>query len=764
MAPASALWILGNACNLFAKAQGHTAVAPTVVRGMLMLVAAVSDQVNFRVLTKNASNTMDTKPDAEPDSDSDDSTSDATATTSAQRAASQSGRTNTSVLESVVPASEVAPLSDALALLGVPTLVKAAMDFFSVNDSTPTARENEIVAAIIKMTAFPIVGKQFLNTLVFSSGILAIQVMWSSIQKQNILRRLCTKEVLEARSDSQEVMDMMSALALFCMCMSQKLVAIDDAEFFEKQTPLPLSTVTSFSHHLLIIATWLLWAPRPSSTRSHLRRHAITLLHQLYDRDSRRSFCGPNHWINAEIRPDLLLREMATQAQTCSDPNHLFPPFASVQPTVSSFAAVEDVSSGVGAIPDLDSYASMFEKVLAVLRYLPFVISFEVRVSLFRFLVDVDRKLTFGVGGGEWRDGLLIAARRANLYKDAYDQLAGATASQLKQQLRVGFVNREGLNEAGVGPGVAREFLQEVLKDSFNPEHGLFTTTSEHQLYPSPHAFVALDNPARHFAFAGRMLGKSLYEKQLVLAPLSRFFLNHLLGRRNSVSDLISLDTELYKNLIKLKSCDDVTILGLDFTLSAHAFGLEHTHELKPNGANIAVTNENYAEYVYLVAHYRLDIELRTQCESFISGLADMIPLHWLRMFSPEELQMLITGTHKSIDVHDLRRHTNYAGYTEDDEMIAWFWRALAEMPDEQKRQFLRFVTSSDRAPLMGFAHLYPNFGIQRVSTEEGSTESRLPSAATCMNLLKLPEYDSFEKLREKLLYAISQANTFELT
>ena len=40
----------------------------------------------------------------------------------------------------------------------------------------------------------------------------------------------------------------------------------------------------------------------------------------------------------------------------------------------------------------------------------------------------------------------------------------------------------------------------------------------------------------------------------------------------------------------------------------------------------------------------------------------------------------------------------------------------------------------------------------------------RLPSAATCMNLLKLPRYESEQVLRDKLLYAIRSNSGFELS
>ena len=57
----------------------------------------------------------------------------------------------------------------------------------------------------------------------------------------------------------------------------------------------------------------------------------------------------------------------------------------------------------------------------------------------------------------------------------------------LRQKLRVNFVNMQGLDEAGIdGGGVFREFLTEVLKTGFDPNRGYFTTNSNGQLYPNP--------------------------------------------------------------------------------------------------------------------------------------------------------------------------------------------------------------------------------------------------------------------------------------
>lgn len=41
----------------------------------------------------------------------------------------------------------------------------------------------------------------------------------------------------------------------------------------------------------------------------------------------------------------------------------------------------------------------------------------------------------------------------------------------------------------------------------------------------------------------------------------------------------------------------------------------------------------------------------------------DLIPVEWIRLFNPQELQRLIGGEGgRAIDVEDLKRHTLYAG------------------------------------------------------------------------------------------------------
>lgn len=52
---------------------------------------------------------------------------------------------------------------------------------------------------------------------------------------------------------------------------------------------------------------------------------------------------------------------------------------------------------------------------------------------------------------------------------------------------------------------------------------------------------------------------------------------------------------------------------------------------------------------------------LKPQAEAFVRGLWEVIDPQWLQMFSEPELQVLISGSNKTLDVEDLKRHTRQA-------------------------------------------------------------------------------------------------------
>ncbi|PNX84995.1 E3 ubiquitin-protein ligase upl4-like protein [Trifolium pratense] len=73
-----------------------------------------------------------------------------------------------------------------------------------------------------------------------------------------------------------------------------------------------------------------------------------------------------------------------------------------------------------------------------------------------------------------------------------------------------------------------------------------------------------------------------------------------------------------------------------------------------------------------------------------------------------------------------------------------------------QRRAFLQFVTGTPRLPPGGLASLNPKLTVVRKHCSN-QADTDLPSVMTCANYLKLPPYSSKLKMKEKLLYAITE-------
>lgn len=160
-----------------------------------------------------------------------------------------------------------------------------------------------------------------------------------------------------------------------------------------------------------------------------------------------------------------------------------------------------------------------------------------------------------------------------------------------------------------------------------------------------------------------------------------------------------------------------------------------------------------------MVCKYKLDKQIAPQSAAFFNGLADIIDPKWLRMFDQRELRQLVGGEETPIDIDDLRKHAVESGFP-NDRTMRLFWKVVNGFSQEEKKALLRFVTSCPRPPLEGFAYLNPRFGIRFA----GGDTSRLPSASSCANLLKLPGYVDEQSLRVKLLQAITSGAGFDLS
>ncbi|GAA5951470.1 hypothetical protein JCM3765_005944 [Sporobolomyces pararoseus] len=402
---------------------------------------------------------------------------------------------------------------------------------------------------------------------------------------------------------------------------------------------------------------------------------------------------------------------------------------------------------------------------LGVLNNIPFVIPFETRVAIFRQFIETDlRKLTSDSDSYMPRARHRAVVRRAHLAEDAYTHLNGL-GSDLKKRIEIVFIDEHGLEESGIdGGGLFKELLTSLSKEVFDTNRGLWLTTKEQEIYPNPHSYAKESNQLSWYTFLGRIVGKALYQGILIDVRFAAFFLAKWLGKQSYLDDLASLDPELYAGLLKLKNYPGNVEedLSLNFTVTDDDFGVSRTIDLIPNGSEIAVTNENRMQYIVLMSNYRLNVQIAQQSKAFERGMFEIIPERFLRLFNAPEMAILVGGVDEPINVADLRRHTIYGGWDGDENnpTIRDFWNVFESFGKEDRAKLVKFVTSCARPPLLGFGELNPLFAIRNA----GSDETRLPTSATCVNLLKLPEYKNIESLRSKLLYAINSGAGFDLS
>jgi len=539
----------------------------------------------------------------------------------------------------------------------------------------------------------------------------------------------------------RDVRNKSSIFEVFCRVYSHLLLIQDEDEMLNAKPgwPFELEEITGICASLRDLLYVFLWVEPTRTTHSRapakqgvfpaeLKEPASKVLNILFSRDEHRSFLRDGFWTEdcAALGSERFVSEACGLDIEA-------PPTAVISGTAR---ACKDV-----------------------LKYFPHMVPFNARAKIFSAWIGEGRNDFFG--RGTW-----VTIRRNYIMEDAFSEMNHLKAG-LKNRVQVKFIDEHGMEEAGIdGGGVFKEFMHSFMSSAFSSLYALFQATPEGLLYPNPGSAVIASNHLDQFEFLGRMLGKAIFDGVLVDLPFAGFFINKLLGKTNSVDDLRSLDPQLHKNIMFIKSCEksEVEDLCLYFNVFRDNYGQSTTVDLIPNGSDIPVTGSNRISYIYRLANFYLNVETREQCRAFVRGFSDLISPGMVRIFGEREFQKVLSGAADArIDVSDLRRNCNYSGgYSEDHETIRLFWQVVAELSREDQELLLKFVTSSPRAPLLGFRYLHPKFCIHK-SVDEGG-DKRLPTASTCMNLLRLPEYRTEETLREKLIYSLHHQQGFGLS
>ncbi|CAG8105852.1 unnamed protein product [Penicillium olsonii] len=342
------------------------------------------------------------------------------------------------------------------------------------------------------------------------------------------------------------------------------------------------------------------------------------LLRMLHERDSRRKFLPPDHWLMTD-RFDMEGFIPAVVAE--EEKRHEFQDDEDDAETDLLDDETRAESHLVGnsrarqlvrlqAMRDRQQKAARGKALaliaprLEILRNMPFFIPFATRVQIFRQFIfrDQQRRRKGYVDPESWRlsvaqssmmsgpvDGADILARhhadirRESVFDDAFSQFY-ALGDGLKEPIQISFIDQFGAMEAGIdGGGVTKEFLTSVTSQAFKTDdmESMFAENDHHLLYPHPAAVdqrKAILNEAglssssgmwqdevrdllRRYEFLGRVIGKCLYEGILVDVNFAPFFLLKWAltgGTRSAVKE-----SSYRANLNDLKDLDEGLYQGL---------------------------------------------------------------------------------------------------------------------------------------------------------------------------------------------------------
>jgi E3 ubiquitin-protein ligase TRIP12 len=184
---------------------------------------------------------------------------------------------------------------------------------------------------------------------------------------------------------------------------------------------------------------------------------------------------------------------------------------------------------------------------------------------------------------------------------------------------------------------------------------------------------------------------------------------------------------------------------------------------------------------------------VQRQVDAFRAGFTEVFPYSALKAFTPDELVMLFGRTDEDWSLESkytpssplaIYANLNTAlmdsikadhGFNLDSPSVRNLLQTMSEFTQQQRRDFLQFITGSPKLPIggtsttssplqhmlistPGFKNLTPMFTVVCKPSEPPYTsDDYLPSVMTCVNYLKMPDYSTMDILREKLSVAIRE-------
>ncbi|XP_018559610.2 LOW QUALITY PROTEIN: probable E3 ubiquitin-protein ligase HERC4 [Lates calcarifer] len=336
-----------------------------------------------------------------------------------------------------------------------------------------------------------------------------------------------------------------------------------------------------------------------------------------------------------------------------------------------------------------------------------------------------------------------LKLKRASLLEGTFKQLAVAHHTAFKKPLVVYFDEDPKITDV-----YKRDLFHHLFHDMMSTKSLMFMFSDSKTLawFPSQ----ATEEDKTNFFLFGVLCGLALYNKCIIHLPFPLALFKKLLGLKPTLDDLMELSPCVGKSLqYALDYEDDLLDLYMYFTIDWDGTEVD----LDPENPGKPVTSQNKKEFVDAYVNHVFNTSVESVFQEFKRGFFLVCDGISVKLFRPEELQGVLVGK----DVYDwakLKQNTVYEQqYHIGHPTIKMFWEVFDELTEEQKKDFLWFLTGFRKVPILGMDQI--QMKVRDKMIQSSSYDQHFPESLTCHSILELPIYSTKDIMRNRLIEAL---------
>ncbi|KAG8012939.1 E3 ISG15--protein ligase HERC5 [Nibea albiflora] len=390
-----------------------------------------------------------------------------------------------------------------------------------------------------------------------------------------------------------------------------------------------------------------------------------------------------------------------------------------------------------------------------ILRDYQFVMDLKSKKTAFDFLAErtqrnhqVVRPWPYESASSDYYFELRL--RRTSLLEDAFTQLATAHHSDFKKILVV-YLDED----PKVTAVYKRDFFHHLFPEMVSPESGMFLFSDSVTLpwFPSK---ATQEDETKFFLF-GVLCGLALYNRCIIYLPFPLALFKKLLDVEPTLEDLKEF-TSVGKTLQDIMSYEDSVLEDLCMSFSINWDGADVT--LDSQNPEKPVTGQNKKEFVDAYMNHILNTSIEGVFREFKRGFFEVCDQKVVKLFRPEELQGVMVGK-EVYDWAKLKQNTVYECFYIGQRTIQMFWEVFDDLTEEQKKDFLLFLTGFRTVPILGMDQI--KMRVQDAQILSGTHDQHRPESLTCHSILYLPVYSTKEIMRDRLTEALIADREFRM-